>query len=59
MNDMPIPGELCYVDLTGEGTYEGEVISEGRNYVVRILETDELVNVPDSAVWTTNEMETA
>jgi uncharacterized Fe-S cluster-containing radical SAM superfamily enzyme len=52
MSDRPEEGEFCYVDLVGDGTYEGEVVSKGRDYVIRLKKNGNVVEAPDSCVWT-------
>lgn len=46
-------GEFCYVDLVGRGTYEGTVVSAGRDYEIKLKATEEVVTAPNSEVWTT------
>lgn len=53
MSDRPKAGDFCYVDLVGRGTFEGTVVSAGKNYEIRLKANDETVEAPDSAVWTT------
>jgi hypothetical protein len=48
----PEKGDFCYVDLTARGTYEGKVLSAGKDYTVQLRESDEIVEAPNSEVWT-------
>lgn len=48
----PKEGEFCYVDLVGEGTFEGTVVSSGRDYEIRLKSEDRVVEAPNSCVWT-------
>lgn len=50
--NRPKPGQFCYVDLTGRGTFEGIVVSAGEDYEIRLRTTDEVVTAPNSEVWT-------
>jgi hypothetical protein len=45
-------GDFCYVDLVGRGTFEGTVVSVGKDYEIRLKATDEVVTAPNSEVWT-------
>jgi hypothetical protein len=47
----PAEGDFCYVDLPGDGTYEGEVVASGRDYKIRLKDTGKVVEAPNSAVW--------
>jgi hypothetical protein len=48
----PEKGEFCYVDLVGEGTKAGTVVSSGRDYEIRLKAEDRVVEAPNSCVWT-------
>jgi hypothetical protein len=52
MNERPEKGDFCYVDLVGRGTFEGIVVASGRDYEVRLKDTGEVVEAPNSEVWT-------
>lgn len=46
----PIRNDFCYV-ATDNGVQEGTVEAVGKEYRVRLLESDETVIAPDSDVW--------
>jgi len=48
-------GDFCYVDLVGRGTFEGKVVSVGKDYEIRLQMNGEVVTAPNSAVWTAPE----
>jgi hypothetical protein len=53
MNDRPEKSDFCYVDIAARGTFEGTVLSAGKDYMIRLEKDDEeVVTVPNSAVWT-------
>lgn len=49
-------GEFCYVKLVTEGVREGEVISTGKNYELRLRDSDRVVVAPESSIWTAPEL---
>lgn len=57
VTERPQEGDFCYVGLAGRGTFEGEVVSAGKDYKIRLKTSDELVEVPNSEVWTAPPME--
>lgn len=51
--EAPKEGDFAYVKRPGEEVVEGEVVSSGENYEIRLLHTNETVEVPECDVWTT------
>jgi len=48
-------GDFAYVKRPGEEVKEGEVISSGETYEIRLLSTNETIKASPSEVWTTSD----